>query len=204
VTVHWTQGFLAVAVIIQWGALVAAMVTVRLSMGMSAVGHAGGGHLAARVDRLATLILWLVALAYVIAPQVVNSFGRISPLDRPLVQYAGVVALALAEVCLIWGLISLGRSFRIALPESKQPLVTRGAYRFVRNPLALSVDLLALGMFLLVPGWLTLAVLALNVVTYEWKVRVEEAYLRQAHGSDYTTYCQNTGRYCPRLFARRQ
>jgi protein-S-isoprenylcysteine O-methyltransferase Ste14 len=88
----------------------------------------------------------------------------------------------------------------VALPESKQPLITQGIYRFTRNPLALSVDLLALGVLLLAPSWLALASLVLNVVSYEWKIRIEEAYLRQAHGMAYTAYCARTGRYLPKLF----
>jgi protein-S-isoprenylcysteine O-methyltransferase Ste14 len=98
---------------------------------------------------------------------------------------------------------SLGRSFRVALPENTQPLVTHGTYRFTRNPLALSVDLLALGVLLLAPSWLALVSLILNVIGYEWKIRIEEAYLREAHGAAYATYCERTGRYLPRFPRRR-
>ena len=94
-----------------------------------------------------------------------------------------MVSLALAGVCLIWGEVSLGCSFRVALPEGVQPLVTRGIYRFTRNPLALSVDLLALGVLFLAPSWLALISLVLNVVAYDGKIRIEEAYLREAHGA---------------------
>jgi len=92
----------------------------------------------------------------------------------------------------------------VALPESVQPLVTHGIYRFIRNPLALSVDLLALGVLFLAPSWLALASLALNVVGYEWKIRIEEAYLHEAHGAAYAAYCARTGRYLPRLFRGKQ
>jgi protein-S-isoprenylcysteine O-methyltransferase Ste14 len=108
--------------------------------------------------------------------------------------------LVLAGVCIIWGEASLGHSFRVALPESQQPLVTHGIYRFIRNPLALSVDLLALGVLLLAPSWPALVSLVLNVAGYEWKISIEEAYLRDAHGAAYVAYCAQTGRYLPRLF----
>jgi protein-S-isoprenylcysteine O-methyltransferase Ste14 len=111
----------------------------------------------------------------------------------------GVASLMLAGVYLIWGEVSLGRSFRVALPERVQPLVTNGIYRFTRNPLALSVDLLTLGVLLLAPSWLALASLALNGVAYESKIRIEEAYLREAHGAAYESYCRRTGRYLPRF-----
>jgi protein-S-isoprenylcysteine O-methyltransferase Ste14 len=39
------------------------------------------------------------------------------------------------------------------------------------------------------------------VAGYEWKIRIEEAHLRQAHGTAYAAYCAQTGRYLPRLFS---
>jgi protein-S-isoprenylcysteine O-methyltransferase Ste14 len=152
------------------------------------------------LNMIASLLLLVTAIAYPLNAQSVDWFGKIAILDHPIVQGMGAIATLLAGICLIWGEISLGRSFRVALPESKQLLVTRGIYRLIRNPLALSVDLLALGVLLLAPSWLALASLLLNIVSYEWKIRVEEAYLSQAHGATYADYCGRTGRYLPKLF----
>jgi protein-S-isoprenylcysteine O-methyltransferase Ste14 len=132
----------------------------------------------------------------------VDWFGRLPFLGGPVAQGIGTAALVLAGICIVWGEVSLGDSFRVALPDSKQTLVTHGIYRIMRNPLALSVDLLSLGLLLLAPSWLALVNLILNVVGYEWKIRIEEAYLREAHGADYTKYCRQTGRYFPRLLKR--
>jgi protein-S-isoprenylcysteine O-methyltransferase Ste14 len=74
-----------------------------------------------------------------------------------------------------------------------------GRADWMRNPLALSVDLFALGVFLLRPSWLALGSLILNVVAYEQKIRAEDAYLRHAHGVAYAAYCARIGRYLPRL-----
>ena len=118
----------------------------------------------------------------------------------PFARGLGVFACTLACLLLVWGAVSLGRSFRMALPESKQPLVTYGLYRWIRNPLALSIDLLTLGILLLAPSWLALLTFVLNVVSYEWKIRIEEDYLREAHGQAYAEYCARTGRYLPKLW----
>jgi protein-S-isoprenylcysteine O-methyltransferase Ste14 len=197
---HWTQALLAVALVIYLGVFVAVMVVVKRSTGASPKGHAGGHRLAALLNGAASLLLLLTAVAYPLDRRSVDWFGRIPLLDGPIAQGFGVMACTLAGVCIVWGEVSLGRSFRVALPESKQPLVTHGIYRFIRNPLALSVDLLALGVLLLAPSWLALASLALNVAGYEWKIRIEETYLRQAHGPAYAAYCAQTGRYLPRVF----
>jgi protein-S-isoprenylcysteine O-methyltransferase Ste14 len=200
---HWTQIVVAAALLVYIGAFVAIMVAVRRSTGANPRGHARGHSLAALFNGLASLLLLVTATAYPLHMQSVGWFGCIALLDHPAAQGLGMVSLALAGMCLIWGEVSLGRSFRVALPESVQPLVTRGIYRFMRNPLALSVDLLALGVLLLAPSWLALSSLIMNVVAYECKIRIEEAYLREAHGAAYAIYCQRTGRYLPKLLRHR-
>ena len=197
---HWTQVFLIATLTVYLAAFTAILVAVKRSTRASPMGHDGGHHLAALLNKVASLLLLLTAVAYPLNRRSVDWFGRIPLLDGPIAQGLGVMACTLAGMCIVWGEVSLGRSFRVALPESKQPLVTHGIYRFTRNPLALSVDLLALGVLLLAPSWLALASLALNVAGYEWKIRIEEAYLRQAHGTAYAAYCVQTGRYLPRMF----
>jgi len=197
---HWTQIVLAATLTIYLGAFAAILVAVKRSSGASPMGHDGGHRLAALLNKVASLILLLTAISYTLDVRSVDWFGRIPILDGPIAQGLGVMACTLAGVCIVWGEVSLGHSFRVALPESQQPLVTHGIYGFIRNPLALSVGLLALGVLLLAPSWLALISLSLNVVGYEWKIRIEEAYLRQAHGTVYTAYCARTGRYLPRLF----
>jgi protein-S-isoprenylcysteine O-methyltransferase Ste14 len=197
---HWSQVSVAVALTVYVGAFVVAMIAVRRATGETARGHARGHTLAALFNGAATIALFVTAVAYVVDVRSVNWFGRLTLIDHPAARGFGAAALALAGVSLISGEVSLGRSFRVALPESKQPLVTRGIYRFVRNPLALSVDLLALGILLVAPSWLALVSLLMNVIAYEWKIRIEEAYLREAHGAAYEAYCAQAGRYFPRLF----
>ena len=199
---HWTQVFLAVNLAIYIGAFAVILVAVRRSTGANPFGRAEGHRVAKLSGGLATVLFLLSAVAYIIDARSVDWFGRLSCLDSSVARGLGVAACVLAGTLLIWGEVSLGRSFRVVLPESKQPLVTRGIYRWVRNPLALAVDLVSLGVFLLAPSWLTLLSLVVNVVAYEIKVRAEESYLREAHGADYVAYCARTGRYGPRLFKR--
>ena len=199
---HWTQMAVTAALMVYIGAFVAIMVVVRRSVSVHPRGHARGHSLAALFNGLASLLLLVTAIAYPLQARSVDWFGRIGPLDHPLARGVGVVSLTLAGICLIWGEVSLGRSFRVALPERVQPLVTRGIYGFTRNPLALSVDLLALGVLLLAPSWLALISLIANVIAYEVKIRIEEAYLHQAHGAAYVAYCQRTGRYLPKPLHR--
>ena len=200
---HWTQVFLAVAMGVYLGAFAGAMFAVRRRTGQAPFGTAVGHDLTKLLNVAASLLLLLVSLAYVADRRSVAWFGRLPWLQWPAVQVLGAAACVLAGGLLIGGEVSLGASFRLALPESRQPLVTNGLYRWLRNPLALSVDLLALGVLMLAPSGLALVNVVLNVAAYEFKIRAEEAYLRQAHGAAYRAYCARTGRYLPKL-GRRQ
>lgn len=201
---YWMQIAVGAALTVYIGAFLVIMVVVRRNTGANPRGHARGHSTAALVNGTATPLLLVTAIAYALNARSVDWFGRLGFLNHPAARGFGVVALILAGICLIWGEVSLGCSFRVALPEDTQPLATHGIYRFTRNPLALSVDLLALGILLLAPSWLALVSLIMNVVGYQWKIHIEEAYLREAHGAAYATYCERTGRYLPRFPRRRR
>jgi protein-S-isoprenylcysteine O-methyltransferase Ste14 len=197
---HWTQAIMATALAIYFGSFFAIVATVRRAGGERPLGHTDRHLAGPLVSLLASAMLLLTAGAYILDARSLTVFGHILLLSHPIIRFLGVMALILAAVLLIWAEVSMGGSFRVALPETKQPLVTDGIYGFTRNPMALSVNLLALGVLFLAPSCLALVSLILNAVSYEWKVRTEEDYLRDAHGPEYEAYCARTGRYLPRLF----
>lgn len=79
-------------------------------------------------------------------------------------------------------------------------LVASGLYRFVRNPMYISVLIIVSGQALLFGqarllayAGVMLAAFHLNVLLYE------EPKLRRRFGGSYETYCLGVGRWCPRL-----
>jgi len=197
---QWTQAIIAGALTIYLGSFFATAAAARRAEGESPLGDTDGHPVGVMLTLLASAMLLLTAGAYILDAQTLAIFGHIAVLSHPIIRLVGVLALILATVLLIWAQVSIGGSFRVALPRTKQPLVTDGVYGIIRNPMALSVDLLALGVLFIAPSWLALASLVLNVVSYEWKVRTEQDYLREAHGAQYEAYCARTGKYLPRLF----
>jgi len=197
---HWTQAIMATALAVYFGSFVAAVAAVRRAGGESPLGDATGHPVGALLSLLASAVLLLTAGAYILDAQTLTVFGHIALLSHPIIRLLGAAALILATVLLIWAEVSIGGSFRVALPRTKQPLVTDGVYGIIRNPMALSVDLVALGVLFVAPSCLALLSLVLNVISYEWKVRTEEDHLREAHGAEYAAYCARTGRYLPPLF----
>jgi protein-S-isoprenylcysteine O-methyltransferase Ste14 len=161
-------------------------------------GHVGG----AIITSVATLLWLAVTLCYIFESRSVTWFGSIAFLDHDVAKGVGIASSIIGLLVSTVGEITLGASFRLALPREKTTLVTRGIYRTIRNPCVLGVFLLALGTLLIAPSLLALVALVVNVIGYEFKVRAEEAYLRQMHGAAYEAYCTRTGRYLPLIGKR--
>ncbi len=157
-----------------------------------------GGHARGAIVTSGASLLWLVVtLIYIFEARSTTWFGRIALLDNGVVKGVGIVSCTVGLVVGIAGEVTLGESFRVAFPKKKTGLVTKGIYRYIRNPCALGAILLPLGTFLITPSLLAFLALVSNVIGYEMKVQAEEEYLRRMHGAEYEVYCARTGRYLP-------
>jgi len=164
-----------------------------------------GGHIGGAIVTSGASLLWLVvALFYIFEARSVTWFGRIALLDNGVAKGIGIVSSTVGLVVGIAGEVALGESFCLAFPRAKTGLITRGIYRYTRNPCVLGVILLVLGTTLLAPSMLAFLALVANVIGYEMKVRAEEEYLRRKHGAEYRAYCAMTGRYLPSVNRREE
>ena len=99
-----------------------------------------------------------------------------------------------------FALQGLGTPAPIA-PPSK--LVVSGLYRYVRNPIYVSVVAVILGQGLLFADWRLLVYGALLWLFFHMVViAFEEPTLRQSFGAEYESYCANVPRWLPRLTPR--
>ncbi len=139
-----------------------------LVAGVAGVVLAAGGAVAAQV-----VSAWLEVLGVVIA-------------------VAGVVVVFASQS-------AMGQAWRIGVDPSEQTgLVTDGIFRWARNPIFTGMIATQVGVFLMVPSWLTGLALVLLVVGIEVQVRgVEEPYLTRAHGDQYRQYRARVGRFLP-------
>jgi protein-S-isoprenylcysteine O-methyltransferase Ste14 len=93
----------------------------------------------------------------------------------------------------------LGASFTGAvIVRPDQAVVRRGAYRWVRHPSYSAAFLIMGGIGLALTNWLSLLVMiAMSVVVYGYRVRVEERALVQTLGEPYRDYMRRTKRFVP-------
>ena len=120
-------------------------------------------------------------------------------LDQPAVRFGGVVLVVLGIVVTIGSQLAMGDSWRGDVdPDVRTPLVTSGPFALVRNPIFSGAALSAVGLALVVPNVLSLAMLVLFLAGLEIQVRlVEEPYLLQVHAEAYRRYASRTGRFVP-------
>jgi len=103
-----------------------------------------------------------------------------------------------------WDFAFAGRGTPAPIDPPKV-LVARGLYRFVRNPMYISVVLVLLGESLLFESLRLLRyALAVWVFFHLFVVFHEEPALRNKFGASYEDYCQAVPRWIPRLMRSRK
>jgi protein-S-isoprenylcysteine O-methyltransferase Ste14 len=141
----------------------------------------------------------MVALALILAAA--GAIDPVAALDGAAGHVAGIV-LAVAGICLVFGAqLAMGDSWRVGVdPEERTELVTDGPFRLVRNPIYSAMIPTVLGLVLMVPSALAIAGLVILFAGLEMQVRlVEEPYLLQTHGAEYSAYAARVGRFVPTL-----
>jgi protein-S-isoprenylcysteine O-methyltransferase Ste14 len=107
---------------------------------------------------------------------------------------AGIVLLA---AC-IWEFARSGRG-TLSPVDPPTTLVVRGLYRYVRNPMYLSVTTIVLGEVLLTGSGALLVYLAVWIVAVNlFVLGYEEPTLRRQFGPSYEEYARRVGRWIPR------
>ena len=146
-------------------------------------------------------------------PEIREQFQRVFyvMIDRtmqpPLLGLPGERVLGAAAV--VAGLVCLLDCFaRFALEGCGTPapvaqtevLVASGLYRFLRNPMYVSVLIIISGQALLFGQARLLAYAGVMLVAFQLNVLLyEEPRLRRRFGGSYDTYCLHVGRWWPRL-----
>lgn len=146
------------------------------------------------------LISSLGVLFAVVAP--LAELAGLAPfafLAQTPIRVAGLLLVVLGIVGTVGAQSAMGASWRADVdPEARTALVTTGPYRLVRNPILTATATTAIGLALIVPNVLAVAMLAAFVLAMQIQVRlVEEPHLERVHGAAYRDYAARVGRFLP-------
>ena len=103
---------------------------------------------------------------------------------------AGVLVIAIAQR-------QMGQSFRIGIDDAKTPLVSRGLFRLVRNPIYSGLLALLLGVMLVIPCTASILLGSAAAAAIAIHTRLEERHLLALHGDAYRAYAAGVGRFIP-------
>jgi len=134
---------------------------------------------------------WVFVLAYLVGAGLEFAYPSHNGREQlHAVSLAGRVLFALGAVIAAWCLLMFYQARTTTVPGRKScKLVTKGLYRFSRNPMYVGLVIAYLGEAgILKQAW-PILFLPLIVVYLNWIViPVEEARLTEAFGSDYEQY----------------
>ncbi|MBI4266212.1 MAG: twin-arginine translocation signal domain-containing protein [Acidobacteria bacterium] len=115
--------------------------------------------------------------------------------------WLGLLCIGLGAVLLAACIVEFARSGRGTLSPVDPPrqLVVRGLYRYVRNPMYLSVTTIVLGEALVMQSWPLAAYWAVWLLGANlFVVGYGEPTLRRRFGASYEEYARQVGRWIPR------
>ena len=110
----------------------------------------------------------------------------------------GMVLIALGFIPPLWAFALFRREGTEINPTSatNRKLVTRGPYRFTRNPMYLGLCLLTLGIAFWVDAWpMFVAPIAVFATTNWVHIPFEEGKMRRQHGAAFEDYCRQVRRW---------
>lgn len=134
------------------------------------------------------------------------AFAFLAPRFRVDHEDTGL-AFFMTGVCLVWfGMLfrywsiqTLGKYFRtLVLIHDDHQLITKGPYRYLRNPSYTGTVISVLGVGMALGNWLSIMAVVFAVCAgYAWRIRVEESALKMRFGSAYETYAAKTWSLIP-------
>lgn len=115
--------------------------------------------------------------------------GRLGWAEHGVVRSIGLLLLTGTLVGIAVAQRHMGQSWRIGIDDGRHTrLVTEGVFTWSRNPIFLGMRINMLGLFLITPNGVTLAILLLSETLIAIQVRLEEAHLLADHGDEYRIY----------------
>jgi protein-S-isoprenylcysteine O-methyltransferase Ste14 len=112
----------------------------------------------------------------------------------------GTLVMAIGSALMCWALAHFA-SWRLrAKLDAGHRLATEGPFRWLRHPIYMGLNLLAIGSAILAPAPVMWAGALLMCVGSDVRARAEEKLLAQAFGATYTDYCAHTRRFVPGIY----
>ena len=128
--------------------------------------------------------------------------GATITVDRIGVYWSGIILLIAAGILRRHCFRMLGENFTgVVMVRPQQPIIERGAYKWVRHPSYSAAYLLYVALGLVLTNWISIIVLIVTaIVMYSYRISVEERALVETLGDRYVDYQRRTKKLIPFLY----
>jgi len=110
-------------------------------------------------------------------------------------RIGGIIIGVVAVLCFAAATITMKNSWRVGIPEEKTVLVTKGIYRWSRNPAFVGFDLLYLSICLMFFNVPLVVISIWAAVMLHLQILQEEEHMEKMFGEEYVEYKKHTKRY---------
>src|SRR5467141_2613307 len=119
---------------------------------------------------------------------------------QPAVEWIGVLLTAAGVAIAFWARWHLGTNWSgvVTLKEDHE-LIRTGPYRAIRHPIYTGILLALLGTIVAAGAVRGLLALAIARVSFYWKARREESFLKQEFGERFGMHAKETGMFLPKI-----
>ena len=149
-----------------------------------------------RVFKVAVGLLALAIFVFALSPPLYQSLAPIVWLEHWGLKAVGLLLLLVSFASTAVAQAQMGASWRIGIDRNRRTAFVRhGLFRWSRNPIFLGMMVTLLGVFLVIPNALTLAIMLVGLVATQAQVRLEEEHLTKVHGEAYLAYCREVRRW---------
>lgn len=142
---------------------------------------------------------WVFVLAYLfgVGLQFLFQSNQVSDEARRLSLICGIILFAVGGVFAGWSLFIFHKAHTTTTPgEKSSSLITRGPYKFGRNPMYVSLTLAYLGEAGMLAQIWPLFILPFCLAYINWIViPLEEARLKEVFAQKYEEYCSKVRRW---------
>ena len=151
-----------------------------------------------RGSRAFHVFLTNAAVLLEIAP--IHGLGRFVPVSLWIMS-AGLAVEAFGLVLAIWARRHLGRNWSGEITiKVEHELIRTGPYRILRHPIYTGLIAMYAGVLLVTGEWLAVVGFVIVALAYWRKIRLEEANLNVAFGTDYDAYRRESWALVPGIF----
>ncbi|MDH5399723.1 MAG: isoprenylcysteine carboxylmethyltransferase family protein [Cyclobacteriaceae bacterium] len=154
-----------------------------------------------KMERRMTLAVVVIIFIHLFYKDTFSLTNYYAPMDSVTFKFIGLILGGAGLTLSRMAQVIMGKSWRVGIDYLVKPgLVTRGIFRYIRNPTYSGIFLLIIGVWLINPTFLYAYWALAFYMLIETQVRCEEEYLEEQYGEDYLEYFRSTKRYVPGVY----